>query len=236
MRHAKNLTAIENMTAESIKELGVVLCGIDDLEASLFYQVVESRLNVLNKFREIASKNTDALESVIQNYLFKHLWLLDPAWERPTSNEEKEKTFKKLFDETVTLTEEEKNARLDICFKDIAGKFVVIELKKYKRKLKSGELHDQLYKYKSALEKCLLNTGRSDNYEIIVIVGDPINGDSSAKARKDVLETIKPYNARIVYYDELIENALTAYKAYFDKHEELNEIIQLFKKLDDKQP
>ena len=233
LRYAKNLSLIENMSASALSELGGILSGIDELEATLYYQIVKTRLDVLNKFKEIASQEADALEKVIQEYLFKHLWLLDPAWERPTSNEEMEITFKKLFDQHTNLTEKERNARLDICFKSFAGKLVIVELKRYNRELSLGELVDQVGKYKSATEKCLASQGARNHFEIIVTLGQFVDGDSSLEKRKSVDGILKNLNARIVYYDELISGAQQAYKAYFDKHDELNAIIQLFKKLDE---
>ncbi len=234
MKFAKNLNAIEEMTAESFKELGNVLGGIDELEASLYYQVVESRLGVLKKFKEIVDKDTNALERVIQNYLFEHLWLLDPAWERPTSNEEKEKTIKKLFEIEAPLTNEEKRARIDICFKDIAGKLVIIELKKYNRVLSVGELTEQVTKYSKATENCLLKQAKNpNNYEIIVVLGKFVANDPSVISQKKIAKSLESFNARIVYYDQLISDATNAYKSYFDKQDELNDIIKLFKKLDE---
>lgn len=231
MRFANNLSVIENMSGESLVDIGKTLGDVDALEESLYYQIVNARLDVLKKFQDIVSKDENALEKVIQTYLFKHLWLLDPSWERPTSNAEMEITIKRLFDENVKLTDEEKAARLDICFKNFAGKTVVIELKRYNRHVSLGELVDQVGKYSSAIEKCLQTRGdNTKNYEIIVVLGQIVDGDSERNQN-----TLTPSQARIVYYDKLISDAQNAYKSYFEKHDELNDIIEIFKKLDDTQ-
>ncbi len=232
MRFAHNLSVIEEMNGDSLIDIGKTLGGVDALEASLYYQIVNGRLDVLKKFKEIIGKDENALEKVIQGYLFEHLWLLDPAWERPTSNIEMEKTIKKLFDDNVNLTDKEKDARLDICYKNFAGKTIVIELKRYNRVLSFGELVDQVNKYSTALEKCLQQQGYNPkNYEIIVILGKAINNDFAQDEK--VRQAIAPMQSRVVYYDKLISDAQNAYKSYFDRHDELNDIIEIFKKLDE---
>lgn len=230
MRYAHNLSIIENMDGDSLIDIGKTLGDIDALEESLYYQIVNGRLDVLRKFKEITDPNADNLERVIQTYLFKHLWLLDPSWERPTSNTEMEITIKKLFDGEVKLTDEESKARLDICFKNFAGKTVIIELKKYNRHVSLGTLVDQVGKYSSAIEKCLQKRGNNTkNYEIIVVLGQTVDENTER-----VQNTLAQSQSRIVYYDQLINDALNAYKSYFEKHDELNGIIEIFKKLDSK--
>ena len=233
LRYTKSLSLIEEIDAESYTSIGKILGGIDDLEAGLYYQIVKGRLDVLNKFRDIVSKDADSLEKVIQEYLFKHMWLLDPSWERPTSNEKMESSFRKLFDENTTLTKEELDARVDICFKNFAGKLVVVELKRANRQLSIGELVQQINKYSGAIKKCLqLQHLSEQNYEIIVVLGKFVDGDSSPSHTEDVARSINTFNARIVYYQELIHGALNAYKSYYDQHDKLNALINLFRKLD----
>lgn len=229
MRFVHNLSVLENMSGDSLVDVGKTLGGIDSLEESLYYQIVNGRLEVLRKFQDIVSKDENALEKVIQSYLFKHLWLLDPSWERPTSNTEMEITIKKLFDENVKLTEAEKSARLDICFKNFAGKTIVVELKRYNRQLSLGELVDQVGKYSVAIEKCLsIQKENAKNYEIIIVLGQIVDGDPER-----IQKTLAQSQARIVYYDQLIRDAQNAYRSYFEKHDELNDIIEIFKRLDD---
>ncbi len=229
MRFAHNLSVIENMNGDSLIDIGKTLGGIDALEESLYYQIVNGRLEMLKKFQDIVSKNADVLEKVIQECLFDHLWLLDPSWERSTSNNEIEISIKKLFDDNVNLTPAEKAARLDICFKNFAGKTVIVELKRYNRKVSIGELVQQVVKYSQAIEKCLISRGESaKNYEIIVVLGQVLEENADL-----VEKTLAPAQARIVYYDKLISDAQNAYKSYFDRHDELNDIIKIFKKLDE---
>lgn len=59
-----------------------------------------------------------SLEKVVQEHLSKNLWLLDPSWDRGTEAPIVEQAFKTQFDIIdVGLTQEEKDARLDIRYK-----------------------------------------------------------------------------------------------------------------------
>lgn len=69
---------------ESADRLLAVLADRDSLEASLYRDIVKSRLDAIRDFQTIIDE--DAKERVLQKYLFDHLWLLDPAWERATGS------------------------------------------------------------------------------------------------------------------------------------------------------
>jgi hypothetical protein len=231
MRYTKNLSSIDTLSIEAYPAIGKVLQNIDDVEASMYYQIVRTRMDVIKKFQDIT--DLAVKEKVIQEYLFEHLWLLDPAWERPTSNENTEKSFRKLFDINVTLTETEKAARLDICYKHFAGKFIIVELKRYDRIVSLGEIIDQVRKYHAAAEKCLLHEGMGQEHEIIVILGKTIKDCSTQKEFENAAKSLEPYKARIVYYDALIHDASEAYRSFFNEQTKLNPIIELFKKLEE---
>jgi len=106
-------------TNEQFETLQTLMGQIDSLEATLYLDIVAGRLAVLRKFEEIAVKSDK--ERMVQQYLFDHLWLLDPSWERPTENIRMEETFKKEF-EKVRLTKEEERARVDIRYKTALSK------------------------------------------------------------------------------------------------------------------
>lgn len=233
LKYSKNLSLIENLQPENIIAAGKVLRGVDAVEGSMYYQIVKTRLDIIDKFESIT--NEDSREKVIQQYLFEHLWLLDPSWERPTSNETMERSIKKIFNEEVSLTKAEQDARLDICFKDFAGKLVVVELKKYRREITTGELHEQTAKYSSGVEKCLKREGKSRHYEIIFILGKDVKTTNSKEEKERQSASLKLYNTRIVFYDELISNARNAYKSYLDAKVKINSIIKLFEKLETKE-
>ena len=233
MRLRKSLSTIEQFDENTIASLPAIFQGINDLEESMYYQIVKQRMDVIDKFEKITEQ--DQKEKVLQEYLYKNLWLLDPSWERPTSNESIEISLSRLFDGEVNLTEEEKKARLDIRFKNFAGKTVIIELKRYGRTVKTGEIIEQIKKYSMGIEKILKKQypDQTPLYEIIILLGEYIDDDNSIKNQERITNMLKEFNARVVYYDQLISNARYAYSAYFNQKDKLNPILDIFNEIDD---
>jgi hypothetical protein len=123
-------------SVESADRLLAVLADRDALEASLYRDIVKSRLDAIRDFQTIIDE--DAKETVLQKYLFDHLWLLDPAWERATGSQIMES---RLTTEGVLIedmTEKERLGRVDIAYRTHAGKHVIVELKKVGRKMGSA--------------------------------------------------------------------------------------------------
>ena len=233
LRYSNKLSAIDNINLESLESIKDVFLGLDELEATLYYQIIKERIEIIKKFQQIT--DDDMRERIIQEYLFDHLWLLDPSWERVDGTEYMEKTVLKALDvEFNTLTQDEQKARLDIGYKESAGKHIVVELKKANRVVKVGELTQQITKYSSAMNKVLSETGKeSAPYEIICVLGKPIDNNNSPAFRQQIAESIKPWHARIVYYTELIENAYKSYNEYITANKDSQPLIDLFQQLED---
>ena len=98
-----------------------LMSGVDEVEATSYRDIVEGRLSVIEAFRNLAP---EALEATIRDYIFEHLWLLHPSWDRATSNAHMEETVSTEFGK-VRLTEEERRARIDIRYRTTAGKHVI---------------------------------------------------------------------------------------------------------------
>lgn len=233
MRLRKNLSAIENFDEGTIESLPKIFQGINDLEESMYYQIVKQRMDVIEKFEGITEGHQK--EKVLQEYLYKNLWLLDPSWERPTSSESMEISLKRLFDEEVGLTDEEKKARLDIRFKNFAGKTVIVELKRYDRVVNLGEVVNQVTKYYDGISKILRKQQpeRVPIFEIILLLGQFVNNDSSLENIERVKKALEQFNARVVYYDGLINDAKNAYSEYFNQRHDLNPILDIFSEIDE---
>ena len=91
----------------------------------------------------------DDKERVIQEYLYDHLWLLDPSWDRATETPLMEQNVQREFetlDRRLSLTAKEERARFDIKYKMTSGKHVIIELKRAGRTLSHNSLLDQVEK------------------------------------------------------------------------------------------
>ena len=233
MRLKKNLSVIDKFDETTISALPILFDEVNNLEESMFYQIVKQRMEIIDKFEKLT--NEQQKERVFQEYIYKNLWLLDPSWERPTCNETMETRLSTLFEGEVELSEDEKKARLDIRFKEVAGKTVIVELKRYNRVVTSGEILDQVRKYSNGIDK-ILRKQHPDIppvYEIIVLLGKYVDNDSSIKNCEQVAESLKPQHSRVVYYDELICNARNAYKAYYDARDKINPILDIFNEIDE---
>lgn len=232
LKYARHLSAIDDIDAEKFEVFKDVFVGLDEIEATLYYQIIRERIEVIRKFQEITDDNS--LEKVIQNHLFNHLWLLDPSWERVEGTEYIEKNVLNALNvEFNGLTEEERAGRLDLGYRKAAGKHIIIELKRADRVIKTEEMIKQVKKYRSALSKVLVETyGNDYSYEILFVVGKPIDNMDSIDNRETVDKLMKTLNARVVYYKELIENAYQAYKEYLNANKETQPLIELFSKID----
>ena len=233
LRYTHKLSAFDNINLESLDSIKDVFLGLDELEATLYYQIIKERIEIIKKFQQIT--DDDMRERIIQEYLFDHLWLLDPAWERVEGTEYMEKTILKALEkEFDTLTPEEKSARLDIGYKQTAGKHIVVELKKANRVVKIGELTEQVSKYSTALNKVLSETGKGNvPYEIICVLGRPVDNNDSAEHRQQVANSLKAWNGRIVYYTELIENAFKSYSEYVVANKSSQPLVDMLQQLEE---
>ena len=68
------LHRLEEISTENLEALNHVFIQLDDLEASAYYQVAKDRLEVIRKLTGLVDEN--AKERVLQEHLYKHLWLL----------------------------------------------------------------------------------------------------------------------------------------------------------------
>lgn len=208
---------------ESVEKLLSALADRDVLEASLYHDIVRSRLEAIRHFQKIVG--LDAKERVLQQYLFDHLWLLDPAWERATGSEIMES---RLLDEGVIIADlkkKEKLGRVDIKYRTSAGKHLIIELKKVGRKMNLIELQEQGQTYVDKLKKILLSQNESSpDIEVIFVLGKPVEEESNNPTRvKSSMAAIAP-GSRIVHYDTLIKGALESYSEYLQESKSVDKI------------
>jgi hypothetical protein len=208
---------------DSVDRLLTVLSDRDALEASLYRDIVKSRLEAIKDFQTIVDE--DAKERVLQKYLFNHLWLLDPAWERATDSPIMET---RLLVEGVLvedLTEKERLGRVDIAYRSNAGKHIIVELKKVERKMKLLELVEQGQTYVDKLKKILLKQGiATPDIEVVFVLGKPVDEEFTNPDRlKSSMSAISP-GSRIVHYDSLIHGAQEAYSEYLKTSKQLDKL------------
>ena len=129
LKAKENLDALEELSGDTIVEFGKVFGHLDDLEATLYHQIVKGRIGVVRALQNLVKENKKERE--IQKYLFNHLWLLDPSWEKVSGSEQMEQRLaKELERKPNLLTDEESRGRVDIRYRTTAGKHIIVELKR----------------------------------------------------------------------------------------------------------
>lgn len=226
------LSQLEKISAENIAAFLEVAGRLDNIEATMYYQIVQERLAVIKKMQDVVSDGS--LEKVIQDHLSKNLWLLDPSWDRGTEAPIVEQAFRTQF-QTIDagLSQDELDARLDIRYKKASNKHLIIELKKGDRTVKSQEITAQVYKYFSATKKVMATLDQPEPFEIIVLLGNHLDGknydEEVYQATKDAL---KAYHCRIMYYDELLRNAQNLYSDFLEQNKNLSTLSDIINELE----
>lgn len=211
---------------QDIDKLLTILADRDSLEASLYRDIVKSRLDAIKDFQGLVDDNDK--EKVLQKYLFNHLWLLDPAWERATESAMMETRLTEEGVITPDMTEKEKLGRVDIVYRTTAGKHIIVELKRVERKMKLLELQEQGSTYVDKLRKILLAQGEAaPNIEVVFVLGKPIDEEGDNPDRlKSSMAAISP-GSRIVHYDSLIKGAQEAYSEFLEKSKQLDRLERI---------
>lgn len=233
LKSKQNLDALAGVSGESIVQFGKVFGTLDELEASLYHQIVSGRVSVVRALMEQVDQN--AKERVIQEHLFDHLWLLDPSWERASSTPLMEATVGKEFAKiTSKLTESEKKNRIDIKYRTTAGTHVIVELKRPRASTNTFSLLGQITRYTSALRKIMRELDdEHSQIEMVCVLGRKPSDWADADERMSSVKSLSAYGARVVFYTQLIENAFKAYQAFLDKSEEAGRIVRLLREIDE---
>ena len=230
LHHKQKLQQLDSFEVENLEAAVQLFSELDDIEASWYYQITEGRLEVIKKLKEHI-KN-DAIEKIIQTHIYEHLWLLDPSWDRATENPTIEESIKDRFGK-LQLTDEEKKGRLDIRYKKIPGKHVIIELKRGSVNLKVGELVDQVKKYKKAVKKELIAHDEEGSIEVICLVGSGLSGWEDLESKQDDEKSLSAQDIRVITYQKLIKDAENSYQEYLAKRKDKGRILELLQAIDD---
>jgi hypothetical protein len=224
----ESLDLLEHIdSAKDFAKAAELLADMDDLEAVHYWQITRNRVAALKKFEEMVPT---AKEKFVQQHIFDHLWLLDPSWERASTDKRMEESVHTAWKKTDRKLGKKLEAlgRVDIRYRTAAKKHIIIELKKYDRKLTATELVDQVSKYRRDLEDCLRrrNPQEADRaiIEIICILGHPPKPESEDKRNRDILAAA---GARYITFDELITQTRESYQDYLNKQEKLSKLQRL---------
>ena len=232
-RWNENLERLETIGDENLESAIDMFRDLDGLEASLYGQIVKQRIKVIQVLQEKVDRNDK--ERAIQSYIFDHLWLLDPSWERVEASELMEIRVAKLFENVdAKLSDEEKASRLDIQYRKTAGRHVIIELKRPERTVTLPELTRQIGKYRSGMLKILETVGASnESVEFVCLLGKPPSEWDEPQGKDLVKNVLDDYNARFVLYDELLNNAFEAYRDYTQKGKQVSRLDRIIKAIED---
>lgn len=235
-----SVTAFERLrlkeASHKLSELGTLdalhllplLSDLASLESALYSDIVKSRLQVIRKFEEIVDSNEK--EKVLQEHLFKDLWLLDPAWERASGSDRVEQALKTEYPEFSTdLSDEQSKGRIDIRYKTNGGEHILVELKRADRVMTTPELLEQGQKYIGALRTILARQGFSNPFiRLIFVLGVQVKEESELGLGPEHVKTqLRGFQAEHVYYDQLIKRARDQYAEYIEKQDETNKIDQI---------
>ena len=224
MNHAMDL--LERINVAKIDEFLSHLKDVDALEAEHYRQIVEERLAIIRKLREDVDE--DVKERVLQEYVFDHLFLLDPAWERATQFAEMEKHIEKVLIN---------KKRIDIQYikyRRVAAAHVVVELKRPSVMVEKTDLESQIRGYMDTLREELSKNTKSTAelpIEGVCIVGRLPKGWDKERTRSVDEQSLALYKIRVLTYEELIENAFNAYRKFIKIYESKSKLRELIEQV-----
>ena len=132
-----------------------------------------------------------------------------------------------------SLTADQRRARLDIYYSTTGNKHVIIELKRASRVLVTSDLRAQIYKYRTAALKVLQSTGKDEPLEFVCVIGRPLRDWSETADGRDVSrQSLEALSARVVMYEELIENAQQAYQDYLASADDAGRVYRLIESIE----
>ncbi len=225
----QSLSVLDDLSNETDLETLIRLFGsFDELEAAHYYEIAKGRLSVIKKFQGLVP---EALEDVLQQYVFDHIWLLDASWERAAANTRIEEAVTTEFKRVdAKLSTQERKGRIDLRYTSAAGKHIIIELKKFDASVAAAKLVGQVQKYRSALSKCLEERFPKEpqDIEIVCILGRaPTPRDQPVENRK----MLAAVDARWYTYDQLLKDTVDKYSDYLDREEQAREVLLLADRL-----
>lgn len=235
-RHKDELGRLDNIKDENLGEILEIFESIDDLETSYYGQIVSGRVQIIKTLKE--KLKTNEKERALQKYIYEHLWLIDPAWERTKGTQHIETLVKNFLDaDTKGLKSVDARDRIDIGYRTTSGKHIIVELKRYSASVAVDKLAAQVRKYRDGAKAILDKTSFKDYpIEIVCILGKAPPEYATPTGAGGVAETLKSVNARIVFYDELLTNAEQAYADYLEEHVKVDKLWGVFKAIEDFAP
>ena len=218
------LEEIQALDASNLELLLSHLADIDAIEAAKYHDIVQQRLQIIRKLQSSIDENVK--ERILQQYVFDHLWLLDPAWERATQYQYMEQRLQEVVD---GMESDDSHVRVDIRYRRVGGAHVIIELKRASRRLGKVEIEHQLNRYVSSVKSELEKNPKESRHPIesVCIVGELPRGWEIPEIRRADEESLKPYRIRVLTYEELIDDAFSAYSKFIEASVDADQLRDL---------
>ena len=231
LQHKEKLKELEQLDINNLEAAVKLFSELDDIEALLYYQITKSRLDIIEKLSKDITE--DALEKIIQDHIYNHLWLLDPSWDMATETPTLERSVSNAFGKILdTLNDAERRGRVDIQYKKTSGKHVIIELKRSSVKISSNRLMEQVDKYIQALRKLLDEVQERGSIEVICLVGTKLSDWEDDERRQVSEKSMAARNIRVITYQQLIRDAEASYKEYLEKRKDKGRIKKLLDEIE----
>jgi hypothetical protein len=237
-RVKNNLDALEAMDSQHLSAIGEIFESIDDIEAALYLQLVRQRIGVIDVLDRLVDENER--ETFLQKHVFNHLWLLNTAWEHATENAVMEKSVLKMIEAaagrpTAALSKAIYRSRVDIRYRLVSGRHVIIELKRANVVTNTADLLKQIQKYDAGMRTLLADSGTpNEPFEIIILIGKRLSDWSNhAGAEDESRQAFALYNTRVLLYEEVLRNAKSMYGEFIAKGKEASKIAAVLDSIEE---
>ncbi|MCR9086368.1 MAG: ATP-binding protein [Rhodobacteraceae bacterium] len=228
-----SLSRLESISDDDFSGFLKAFESHDELEAQLYYEISRGRLDIIRSFEGLTEDNR--LEKVLQKFLFEHLWLLDPSWDRATKDASMEVEVKKavLNEEEFDGDYMEEIGRVDVHYRKVGGEHLIIELKRAGVITETDDLFRQVRKYQRKMDQLLANLNRaSEAYEIVCLVGQDLRDWKEPMGRQQSFDIMRQARARVMTYQQLIQSARNAYNEYLDASQQAGKIYKILDAID----
>lgn len=202
------LRALKATDAAARDEVLKLVTELDIFETVKMAELVRARVGVIRKFQEMIARDVPEKPD-LQDFLFKHPWLIDPEW----NVVEHEKTLEKLLIEHFKLdpnADESSEKRVDFFCVGTRGRFLVIEVKRPSKVIGQQEVQ-QIIDYVTYLREYAASTEGNANVYDGVLVGHHVSPEGTrwAKVARDSRIEVRTW-------DQLLGVAERIHKEYLE--------------------
>jgi len=204
----RELSAAEQSKRDEVLRL---VTELDVFEVVKMAEVVRARVGVIQKFQQMIEEDVPEKPDM-QEFLFKHPWLIDPQWV-PAHHE---KSLEKLIVDHFGLdpqADPDSDKRVDFFCIGQRGRFLVIEVKRPSKTLGEKEI-TQAMNYVSYLREHAPTSGqgRTPNHYEGVLVGQDISPDAGVRWRNMAAQA----GVTVSTWTELLEIAERVHREFLD--------------------